>query len=146
MSYRTLFTVNAVLLAIFGALFMLAPQLVLTQFGTEVYVATLFVARLMGSAFLMGGFSLWVLKDIAPAKTQKNMGYFLLAYSIGGFIFSLLGMTSIGVVRSNGWVLLVIFGLFTLLYGYSLFLQPKSSESKPRASRKPKDDSSTNSG
>ncbi len=144
MSYRFMFTINAVLVAIFGVAFMIMPEFVLSQFGAEVYVATLFITRFFGSALLMSGIFLWFLKDILPAKMQKNLAMLLLAYSIGGFVMSLLGITSIGVLRTNGWVMLVLFGLFSLVYAYILFLQPKAaSEEKSRAPRKPKDTASS---
>ena len=143
MNYRLMFIVNAVTLAIFGVLFMVMPEFVLTQFKSEVYVATLYVARFMGAAFLMGGLLLWFLLDV-PAKKQKLIATLLLAYSIGGFVMSLLGMTSIGVLRANGWVLLVIFGVFALIYAYMLFLQPRQVEAKPRTPRKPKPAPSVN--
>jgi hypothetical protein len=146
MSYRMMFTINAVILAIFGVLLMIMPEFVLTQFKSEVYIATLFVARFMGSAMLLSSIFLWLVKDSAPAKMQKNIAFLLLAYSVGGFVMSLLGMTSIGVLRANGWVLLVLFGLFSLVYGYILFLQPKQTEAKPRSVRKAKDVPSANSG
>ena len=146
MSYRMMFTINAVILAIFGVLFMIMPEFVLTQFKSEVYIATLFVARFMGSAMLLSSIFLWLVKDSAPAKMQKNIAFLLLAYSVGGFVMSLLGMTSIGVLRAYGWVLLVLFGLFSLVYGYILFLQPKQTEAKPRSVRKAKDVPSANSG
>ena len=145
MSYRLMFIVNSVVLAVFGVLFMVMPEFVLTQFKSEIYVATLFAARFMGGALLLGGLLLWFLLDV-PAKKQKTISLLMLAYSIGGFVMSLLGMTSIGVLRANGWVLLVIFGAFVLIYGYLLFLQPKQTEAKPRAPRKPKAAPPANSG
>lgn len=145
MSYRLMFIVNALVLAIFGVLFMVMPEFVLTQFKSEVYIATLYVARFMGAALLMGGLLLWFLLD-TPAKKQKVVAFLMLAYSIGGFVMSLLGMTSIGVLRENGWILLVIFGLFALIYAYMLFLQPKPSEAKTRAPRKPRVTPASNSG
>jgi MFS family permease len=135
MSYRLMFTINAVVLAIFGVVLMIMPQFVLSQFKSDIYVATLFATRFFGSALLMSGLFLWVLKDIATVKMQKNIGYLLLAYSIGGFVMSVLGMTSVGIFRANGWVLLVVFGLFALVYGYILFLQPKPSPAKARTPR-----------
>ena len=134
MSYRLMFIINAIVLAIFGVVFMIMPAPILAQFKSEVYIATLYVARFMGAAVLLGGLLLWFLKDVA-AKTQKNIAYVLLAYSIGGFVLSLLGMTTFGVLRANGWVLLVVFGLFSLIYGYMLFLQPKPAPSKARSPR-----------
>jgi hypothetical protein len=35
-------------------------------------------------------------------------------------------MSSIGVLLTNGWILLVAFGIFVLIYGYALFLQPRN--------------------
>jgi hypothetical protein len=152
MSYRLMFTINAVVVAIFGVVFMIMPEFALSQFKSEVYIATLFVARILGSVMLLSALFLWLIKDSAPQKMQKNIAFLLLAYSIGGFVMSLLGMTSIGILRANGWVLLVIFGVFSLAYGYILFLQPKPrpSESKSRTPRKVNKDTpsttSTNSG
>jgi hypothetical protein len=140
-----MFTINAVILAIFGLLFMVMPSLVLNQLGSEVYVSTLFAARFFGSALLLGGLLLWFLKDTAPVKMQKNIAFLLLAYSVGGFVMSVLGMTSIGVFRSNGWVLLVVFGLFTLAYSYMIFLQPKPTSAKSSSLRKAKNTPPANS-
>lgn len=146
MSYRMMFTINAVILAIFGVLLMIMPEFVLTQFKSEVYISNLFVTRLFGSALLLSGIFLWILKDAIPAKMQKNIAFLLLAYSIGGFVASLLGMTSIGILRANGWVLLVLFGLFAMVYAYILFLQPKPAPAKSSSPRKVKDVPPANSG
>jgi hypothetical protein len=137
MSYHLMFIVNAVVMAIFGGVCLVVPEFVLNQFESEVYVANLYAMRFMGGALLMSGFLLWFLQDLA-LKKQKAIAFFLLAGSIGGFVMGLLGMTSIGVLRANGWIMLVIFGIFALIYGYMLFLQPKPSEAKTRAPRKPK--------
>ena len=144
MSYRLMFIINSVILMVFGVLFMLMPEPALKQLGVEIYVATLFVARFMGGAMFAGGLLLWFVKDAVPAKTQKNIAFLLFASSLGGFALTIVGMTSVGVLRTNGWVLLVIYGFFSLLYGYALFLQPKSSEGKSRSPRKSKDAPSAN--
>lgn len=145
MSYHLMFIVNAVVLAVFGGVFLVMPEFILAQFKSEVYVATLYAARFLGGALLMSGLLLWFMQDI-PVKKQKMIAFLQLAACVGGFAMSLLGMTSIGVLRANGWVLLVIFGVFALVYGYMLFLQPKPVEAKPRAPRKPKAAPAANSG
>ena len=139
MNYRLMFILNAIVLAMFGALFLILPELALTQFGTETYVATLFVARFFGGAVLMAGVLIWLTKDIQDESAQKNMAIILLAASVVGFILSLIGVASAtAVIRANGWVLLVIHVLFGLSYAYLLFLKPQSSEAKPRSPRKAK--------
>jgi len=149
MTYRLMFTVNAIFLAVFGALFLIAPEITLTQIRSDSYDVTFFMARFFGSALILSALFLWMLKDAINAKMQKFVGYVLLGYSVVGFAATIMGMTSssIGVIRANGWVLLVIFGVFTLTYAYTLFLQPKSaSEGKSHAPRKVKDAPSTNNG
>lgn len=145
MSYHLMFIVNAFVLAVSGGALLIAPEAVLSQFQSETYVATLYAARFMGGALLMSGLLLWFLQDI-PQKKQKLVSFFLLAASVGGFALTLFGMTSIGVLRVNGWILLVAFGLFTLIYAYLLFLQPKPAPAKSSAPRKPKPAPSANSG
>lgn len=145
MSYRFMFIVNAVVAAVLGGAFLIVPEFVLNQFKSEVYAATLYSVRFMGGTLLMSGLLLWFMQDLA-IKKQKTIAFLLFAGSVGGFALGLLGMTSIGVLRANGWVPLVIFGVFALIYGYMLFLQPKPSEAKTRAPRKPKVIPAANSG
>jgi hypothetical protein len=145
MSYHLMFIVNAFVLAASGGALLIAPEAVLSQFQSEIYVATLYAARFMGGSLLVGGLLLWFLQDI-PQKKQKLASFFLLAASIGGFVLSLFGMTSIGVLRANGWILLVVFGLFALIYAYLLFLQPKPAPAKSSAPRKPKPAPASNNG
>ena len=139
MNYHLMFILNAIVLAMFGALFLILPELALTQFGTETYVSTLFIARFFGGAMLMAGVLLWLAKDIQDVGTQKSMAITFLAASVVGFILSLIGVASAtAVIRANGWVLLVIHVLFGLSYAYLLFLRPQPSEAKPRGPRKAK--------
>ncbi len=145
MNYRMMFMINAIASALLGTVLLLMPEFVLVQLGSETYVSTQLIVRFFGGTLLVSGVLLWFLKDVA-VKIQKGAGFALLAGSVGGFALSIIGMTAAGIFRSNGWVLLVIFGVFSLVYGYLLFLQPKQSDSKSRAPRKVKETPSTNSG
>ena len=121
MNYRLMFVVNAVVVAVFGALFLIMPDLTLTQFGVERYTATLFVARFFGGAMLMTAIFIWFAKEIGDARVQRSMAIALLASSVVGFILTIIGIaSSSAVIRENGWVLLVIYILFSLGYGYLL--------------------------
>jgi len=127
MNYRVMLILNAIVLAVFGAFFLILPQTALAQFGTEAYVSTLLVARFLGGAMLMSGIFIWFLKDILDQKTQKSLEMAMLAGSVGGFVLTLIGMSSSGVIRANGWILLVITVVFSLGYAFLLFLQPQMS-------------------
>lgn len=134
MNYRLMFTINAVVVALFGVGLLILPDFVLSQFNLEVYVSVLYLCRFFGGTMLLLAWFLWMLKDMANAKLQRTIAMAMLAYSVAGFVLAIMGMTSIGVLRANGWVLLVIYGLFVLIYGYMLFLQPK--EQQKRSTKK----------
>lgn len=123
MNFRFLFVLNAILSAAAGVFFMILPETALAQFGSEVYVSTLFVGRFFGGALLMSGILLWLLKEFGGI--QRSLGMALLGGSVVGFALTLIGMTSSGVIRANGWVLLVIYGVFALAYAFLLFAQPQ---------------------
>ena len=125
MSYRILFTLNALVAAMLGGFFLILPESALTVFGTEVYVAMLLAGRFIGGGFLMTGVLIWFLKDVSMESMQRNLAIALLGGSVGGFVLTLLGMTSSGVIRTNGWIPLVICVVFALGYAFLAFLQPQ---------------------
>lgn len=120
MTYRFLSLINAIVLAAFGAMFLVMPEFALKLFGTETYEATVFVARFFGSAMLLAGMFIWMAKDLRETSAEKTMTIMLLAGSIAGFILTLVGVVWVNVIRANGWVLLVLHILFALGYGYLL--------------------------
>lgn len=118
MNYRLLATINAVLLAVLGLIFLVVPVLVLDFFNTETYTATSLVARFLGSAMLLAGMFIWVAKDLTDAGTVRTMTIMLLVSSLVSFILTLVGMVGVDVIRANGWIPLVVQILFVLGYGY----------------------------
>jgi hypothetical protein len=125
MSYRILFILNAVVVALIGVFFLILPQTALDLFGTETYVPMLLVARFFGGAMLMSGVFIWFLKDLIDEATQKNVAIALMAASVGAFVLVLIGMTSSGIIRTNGWIPLVVSVLFAVGYAFALFIQPR---------------------
>lgn len=118
MNYRFISLINAVVLAVFGAAFLLVPQIALDLFGTETYSATLFVARFFGGMMILAGMFIWMAKDLTEAGAERTMTIMLLVSSVVGFILTLVGMVGVNVIRANGWIVLVIHILFALAYGY----------------------------
>ncbi|GJQ37431.1 MAG: hypothetical protein L6Q49_21390 [Anaerolineales bacterium] len=118
MTYRFLSLMNSIALAVFGVMFFIMPQFALELFGTETYEATIFVARVLGSALLLAGMFIWMAKDLVESRAERTMAIMLLVSSIVGFILTLVGMVWVDVIRANGWILLVLHILFALGYGY----------------------------
>ncbi|MBV6394314.1 MAG: hypothetical protein KPEEDBHJ_03568 [Anaerolineales bacterium] len=120
MTHRFMSTLNAVVLAAFGVMFLALPEFSLELFGVETYTATIFVARFFGAALALTGMVLWMAKDLGDARAAKTLTIMLLAGSVIGFILTLVGMVGVDVIRANGWILLVIHIIFALGYGYML--------------------------
>jgi hypothetical protein len=136
MNYRLMFTINAVVVALFGVGLLALPDFILAQFSAETYVIVIYLCRFLGGTLLVLAWLLWLLKDLADTQQQRNLAMVMFGSSVAGFVFAVMGMSSIGVLRTNGWMLLVAFGLFTLIYGYALFLQPRNENSGTESYRK----------
>ena len=115
-----MFVINAIGLALFGVIFLVMPEFALTLFDAETYAATVFVTRFLGGVMIMAGVFIWLAKELTDARTGKTMVIVLLTSSIVGFILTLIGIVSVNVIRTNGWILLVLHILFVLGYGYLL--------------------------
>lgn len=130
MSYKLMFVLNAVVVVVAGLIFLIIPETALSQLGTsERYVSTILSVRFVGVAMITMGALLWFVKDIADTAIQKNLGFALLGGTVLGLILIIMGsMSSQAVIRSNSWILVVVFVLFGLGYGFLLFLKPKMKE------------------
>ena len=130
MSYKFLFVLNALVALAFGLALLFVPKTVLGLFGVaEGYVSTLLVARFFGSAMTALGLVLWFAKDADDMAVQKNLGMALLISAILGLVVTIIGMAgNKAVIRSNGWIAIVVYVLFALGYAFVLFLKPKMKE------------------
>jgi len=125
MSNKILFILNAVVVLALGLALLFAPEITLTQFGTETRVAELHLARFFGAALATLGLLLWFAKDASDAQVQRNMAMGMLAGTVLALFVTILGVALNGVIRSYGWLVIVIEVVFGLGYAFVLFLQPR---------------------
>jgi len=122
MNFRIMFILNAFVSVLLGAVFLFVPGRALNLFGTETFVATLLVSRLFGTAMLALGLLLWFAKDITEEAVQRGMGIALLVGSVAGLVVTIVGMfASNAVIRSNGWIAMLVYVLLGLGYAYLVF-------------------------
>jgi hypothetical protein len=128
MKLRYLFILNAVVLIILAAGFLLAPRTVLGVFGLSVgatvnFNATLsFVAQLMGAALIVPGLLSWFAGTMTEAGARRSVAISLFIFTAIAFVLSLLGMLS-KVMSVTGWALVVLFLVFAAGYAYFLFMR-----------------------
>lgn len=129
MSYRILFVLNAIVAFLFGVAFLIVPERVLGLFGTtEQYASTLLLARFFGTAMLALGLVLWFAKD-AQEAVQRGIGIALIVGALAGLIVVLIGtLSSSAVIRSNGWIAMLIYLLTGVGSAYLVFLRPRMTE------------------
>lgn len=124
MNYRILLIVNALVAVLLGVAFLFMPTRMLNLFGTETFVATLLVSRFFGTAMLALGLLLWFVKDVTQETIQKGMGLALLVGAVAGLVVTVVGtFASNAVIRSNGWIAMLVYVLFGLGYAYLVFLK-----------------------
>jgi hypothetical protein len=71
------------------------------------------------------GLLLWFAKDVTEDGLQKGMAVALMVGAAAGLIITAIGTTS-GVLRSNGWIAMLVYLLFGLAYAYLVFMKPKA--------------------
>jgi hypothetical protein len=125
MNYRILFLLNAFVAVVLGSGFLIVPGMVLGQFGVDEYAATKLVSQFFGTALIAIGLLLWFAKDVNEASLQKGMGIASLVGAVAGLAMSVIGISS-GILRSNGWMAIIVYVLIGLGYAYLLFLKPRS--------------------
>ncbi|HSL45285.1 MAG TPA: hypothetical protein VK897_17760 [Anaerolineales bacterium] len=125
MNFRIMFLLTALIAVLLGLAFLAVPGRALGQFGVDEYAATKLVSQFFGTAMLALGLLLWFAKDVHEANLQKGMGIALLAGAAAGAVISISGIIA-GVVRSNGWIVVIIYVVLGLAYGYLVFLRPRT--------------------
>lgn len=124
MSYRLLFIVNAFVVFVLGVVLMFAPNMVLEQFRMDARATEELLSRFVGAALATVGLLFWFAKDATEEAVQKNLGMAGLAGAVLALIVTVIGVAG-GMIRSNGWIALVVEVLFALGYAFVLFLQPR---------------------
>jgi len=122
---KILFMLSAVIAVALGLALVFAPAAILSQFGVETRVAELHMGRFLGAALASFGVLLWFAKDASEENVQRNMGYALLAASVLALLVTIIGVTMDTVLRSLGWVVILVEVAFALGYVFVLFLQPR---------------------
>jgi uncharacterized membrane protein len=123
MNYRLMFLIHALIAVLLGLGFLAVPNRVLDQFGIDGYAATKLASQFIGTALLALGLLLWFAKDVTEENLQKGMAIALLVGAAAGLVITLVGTTS-GILRSHGWIAMVVYLLFGLAYAYLAFMKP----------------------
>ena len=127
MSYKTLLVINAFVAFLFGVAFLFVPTLAMKQFGVDNYASTKMIAEFFGAAMIALALVLWFAKDVTDQSVLRGMGVALLLGDLAGLVVSILGTVG-GTLRTNAWLLMVLYALFGLGFAYLVFVRPRMKE------------------
>jgi hypothetical protein len=123
MKLGVLFTVNAVIAAVFGCGFIVVPVQLLAVYGVGLTPGTVVVSRLFGAALFGYGVLSWQARAAAPSDALRAIVLSIFVADGIGFFASLLGALS-GAVNAMGWSTVVIYGALGAAFGFFLFAKP----------------------
>lgn len=116
---KTIFTIHAVILLIYGLMDLFAAESALSMFGegTVASAAMILMIRMMGATFLSLAVLTWFMRD-AHLSRGRRAGLFALA--VGNIIAAVLQIMAItaGTVNEMNWVGVLISTSFGLAYAF----------------------------
>ena len=125
MTLKNLLVVNAIVALFLGVALTLSPTSFLSVFGITLSGSGLLIARLLGAAILGNAALMWLARNVEESEAR---GVIVRALTIGfvvGLVVALPGQLS-GVVNSAGWLIVAVYLLAALGYGYFHFIKGAS--------------------
>ncbi len=123
MNLSLLMTINAVVAAVFGLAFVVAPTQIVSLYGPSADPALRYVAQLFGSALIGFAVLTWMARKATASDARSAIVLSLFVSDGLGFVLALIGQLG-GVVNSMGWSTVVIYLLLALGFGYFQFMKP----------------------
>jgi hypothetical protein len=126
MKRSTFMAIAAVVAAVFGLGFILAPAWTMSSYGVTLETAGQWMARYLGSAFIGIGVLTWLAKNAEPSEGLR-------AVLLGGFVTCVLGLVVAVLDALSGlgnalvWLNVVIYLFLTVGFGYFQFVEPAGS-------------------
>lgn len=125
MKLTTLFTVYAVVSAIFGLAFVFVPEASLAVYGITLSPGGIPTVRLFGAALLEFALLSWFARKSGDSEARRSIILALFVGEAFGFVVALFGQLS-GVVNALGWSTVAVYLLFALGFGYFQFMRPST--------------------
>ncbi len=124
MSLSLMMTVNAIVAAVFGLAFVIAPGQAAALYGITADAQFRYLAQLFGTALVGYAVLTWMAHNAPASDTRKAIVLALLISEALGFVLALLGQLA-GVVNSVGWLTVAIYLLLAVGFGYQ-YLRPST--------------------
>jgi hypothetical protein len=127
LNLRSVFLVNAIVSFLLALGFLLGPDALLKFFGLSAGTTEQLGAQLIGTALVAVGLLTWFAKDFSDPAAGNAVALSLFFSGLCGLVVTVLAMMS-RVIRTNAWLVLAVFLLFIVAYGYLQFFNQARAE------------------
>jgi hypothetical protein len=125
MKLRSLAISTAVVSFFFGIGLVLIPQTVVSSYGRELSVTGIYLARLLGAAFLGFGVITWLIRNVDPNPTTRALSLAIFVMDMSAAIISIAGQVSNPpVTNALGWTTVAIYLALGAGWGALYFFRP----------------------
>ena len=124
---RPLMIITAVITAVFGIAFVVAPAQFVSLYGVTADASLRYVGQLFGAALVGLAVLAWSARNASDSEGRRAI---ILAFFVStgiGFIVALTGQLG-GVVNALGWSTVAIYLLLAIGFGYFQFARPASQQ------------------
>jgi hypothetical protein len=118
--------IKAVVCLVFGILFLLAPEPLMSFYGVTLGEGGLFVARLYGAGLFGNLMLTWFARNDAGSEALRAAVLALFVYDAIGFVVALMAQLA-GLMNGFGWAVVALYLFLALGFGYFQFVKPSAS-------------------
>ena len=126
MKLSTMMVIKAIVCLVFGILFVLAPEPLMSFYGVTLGSGGILVARLYGASLIGNLLLTWFARNDAGSQALRASVLALFVYDAIGFVVALVAVLS-GVMNTLGWTVAGLYLLLALGFGYFQFVKPSAS-------------------
>jgi len=127
MTLKTLMTIKAAIVVVFGIGFVLIPETIMSYYDVRLNPGGAVMTQYFGAAFILLGIILWFARN--ASRSDVALKAIILAVVVGdviGFIVALMAQLD-GVMNGLGWTSVALYLIFALGFGYFQFIKPAKS-------------------
>jgi hypothetical protein len=117
--------IKALVSLAFGILMLAIPDKLLSIFGATLSDGGMFTAREYGAALFGNLFLCWFARNATESDARRAIILALFVYDLIGFIATSITVIT-GVLNPLGWLIVFVYLIFTLGFGYFLVKAPNT--------------------
>ena len=124
MNLKLMKSIKSVICWVFGLAFVIIPAQIMNIYGVDLNEGGMFVARLLGAAFILLALWLGLTRDVKDEAAQRGAAVAITVGDLVGFAILVYWQLT-GTVSALGWINAAIYLLLAIGFAYVLVAEPE---------------------